>query len=123
VKCGANGQVFLKFSSADIIAGSPHLKGTSLLADRRQGKAYRAEAPEWIRLRDASVRYGRARIGLRSEALTPSSVMVLPLLNQAGMNDPPIERCPKCDGSLSRLMSAPRLNRYVSVRSAAPVGK
>ena len=29
-----------------------------------------------------------------------------------GMNDPPIERCPKCDGSISRLMSAPRLNRY-----------
>jgi putative FmdB family regulatory protein len=29
-----------------------------------------------------------------------------------GMNDPLIERCPKCDGLLSRLMSAPRLNRY-----------
>jgi putative FmdB family regulatory protein len=24
-----------------------------------------------------------------------------------GMNDPPIERCPKCDGSVLRLMSAP----------------
>jgi putative FmdB family regulatory protein len=29
-----------------------------------------------------------------------------------GMNDPPIERCPKCGASVSRLMSAPRLNRY-----------
>jgi len=29
-----------------------------------------------------------------------------------GMNDPPPESCPKCGGSLARLMSAPRLNRY-----------
>jgi putative FmdB family regulatory protein len=29
-----------------------------------------------------------------------------------GMNDPPPKSCPKCAGSLARLMSAPRLNRY-----------
>jgi putative FmdB family regulatory protein len=29
-----------------------------------------------------------------------------------GMNDPPVERCPKCAGAVSRLISAPRLNRY-----------
>ena len=29
-----------------------------------------------------------------------------------GMNDPPVERCPKCAGALARLLSAPRINRY-----------
>ena len=28
-----------------------------------------------------------------------------------GMNDPPLENCPKCSGSVARLISAPRLNR------------
>jgi putative FmdB family regulatory protein len=29
-----------------------------------------------------------------------------------GMNDPPLEICPKCGGAVTRLISAPRLNRY-----------
>ena len=29
-----------------------------------------------------------------------------------GMNDPPLEICPKCGGTVTRLISAPRLNRY-----------
>ena len=29
-----------------------------------------------------------------------------------GMDDPPPESCPKCGGSVTRLISAPRLNRH-----------
>jgi putative FmdB family regulatory protein len=29
-----------------------------------------------------------------------------------GMSDPPLASCPKCRSSVTRLMSAPRLNRY-----------
>ena len=29
-----------------------------------------------------------------------------------GMNDPPLKSCPRCRGSVTRLISAPRLNRY-----------
>jgi putative FmdB family regulatory protein len=29
-----------------------------------------------------------------------------------GMNDPPLRTCPRCRGSVTRLISAPRLNRY-----------
>jgi putative FmdB family regulatory protein len=37
-----------------------------------------------------------------------------------GMNDPPLENCPKCGGSVTRLISAPRLGRHsFSSRTAA----
>ncbi len=29
-----------------------------------------------------------------------------------GMNGPPLENCPKCGGSVTRLISAPRLSRH-----------
>jgi putative FmdB family regulatory protein len=29
-----------------------------------------------------------------------------------GMNDPPVASCPRCGGPVTRLMSAPQLNRY-----------
>ena len=29
-----------------------------------------------------------------------------------GMSDPPLETCPKCEGSVTRLISASRLNRH-----------
>jgi len=29
-----------------------------------------------------------------------------------GMKDPPLATCPKCSGSVSRVISAPNLNRY-----------
>jgi putative FmdB family regulatory protein len=29
-----------------------------------------------------------------------------------GMTDPPLATCPKCGGSVTRLISAPRMNRY-----------
>jgi len=29
-----------------------------------------------------------------------------------GMKDPPIETCPKCQGLVTRLISAPNINRY-----------
>lgn len=29
-----------------------------------------------------------------------------------GMADPPLTTCPKCGGSVTRLISAPRMNRY-----------
>jgi len=28
------------------------------------------------------------------------------------MSDPPLASCPKCEGSVTRLISAPRFNRY-----------
>jgi putative FmdB family regulatory protein len=29
-----------------------------------------------------------------------------------GMNDPPLGSCPKCGGAVTRLVSAPRINRH-----------
>ena len=29
-----------------------------------------------------------------------------------GINDPPLENCPRCEGSVTRLISAPRINRH-----------
>jgi len=29
-----------------------------------------------------------------------------------GMNDPPLASCPRCEGSVTRLISAPRINRH-----------
>jgi putative FmdB family regulatory protein len=29
-----------------------------------------------------------------------------------GMQDPPLETCPECQGSVARIMSAPNVNRY-----------
>jgi putative FmdB family regulatory protein len=41
-----------------------------------------------------------------------------------GMSDPPLESCPKCGGSVTRLISAPRLSRdNFSSRTAAKYAK
>jgi putative FmdB family regulatory protein len=37
-----------------------------------------------------------------------------------GMNDPPLGTCPRCEGAVTRLVSAPRLSRHnFSSRTAA----
>jgi putative FmdB family regulatory protein len=68
--------------------------------------------PEWL----AAVAGHSVLLGVKEEVMpvyqyecTPCQV-VYDVLH--GMNDPPLEICPKCGGAVTRLISAPRLNRY-----------